>query len=103
MKDLRHLSYFLWLEVSFDGASYYLSQAKYVANLLSKVGLSNNKTVITPLETNVKLSPTNRAILDNLTFYRQLIKSLIYLTVTQSYVTYVVHIVNSWLLVLLTL
>lgn len=47
MKDLGHLSYFLGLKVSFDGASYYLSQEKYIIDLLSCAGLLDNKTANT--------------------------------------------------------
>ena len=57
MKDLGTLSYFLGLEVtsSFDG--YYLSQTKYASDLLSKVGITDNKIVSTFLEYNAKLTP----------------------------------------------
>lgn len=58
MKVLGHLNYFFGFEVSSDGICYYLSQAKYVIDLLSRTSLSNNKTIITPLKANVKLSPT---------------------------------------------
>ena len=58
LKDLGLLSYFLRLEVSFDSACYYLSQAKYAIVLLSRASWIDNKTANTPLEANVKLSPT---------------------------------------------
>ena len=57
MKDLDHLSYFLGLEVSSDSTIYYLSQAKYASNLLSRVGLTDIKVVSTPLEMNASLTP----------------------------------------------
>ena len=40
MKDLGHLSYFLGLEVFFDSVGYYLSQAKYATDLLSRADLT---------------------------------------------------------------
>jgi hypothetical protein len=43
MKDLGHLSYFLGLEVSSDSIGYYLSQAKYASDLLSRAGLTDTK------------------------------------------------------------
>ena len=81
MKDLGHLSYFLRLEVSSHHTVYYLSQAKYAIDLLTRANLTDNKTANTPLEANIKLSPTEGIILDDLTLYRQLVGSLIYLTV----------------------
>jgi hypothetical protein len=55
MKDLDSLIYFLGLEVSFDSNGYYLSQAKYASDLLSRAGITDCKTIDSPLETNVKL------------------------------------------------
>uniref|UniRef100_A0A2N9IB43 Reverse transcriptase Ty1/copia-type domain-containing protein n=1 Tax=Fagus sylvatica TaxID=28930 RepID=A0A2N9IB43_FAGSY len=49
MKDLGTLSYFLSLEVTSSSNGYYLSQAKYASDLLFKVGLTDSKTVSTPL------------------------------------------------------
>jgi hypothetical protein len=46
MKDLGFLSYFLGLEVSSDSDGYYLSQAKYAYDLLSRAGLTDCKIVI---------------------------------------------------------
>ena len=77
MKDLGTLSYFLGLEVtsSFDG--YYLSQAKYASDLLSKAGIINNKTISTPLEYNAKLTPLDGEPISDATHYHQLAGSLI--------------------------
>ena len=57
MKDLGTLSYFLGLEVTSSSNGYYLSQAKYAFDLLSKTGITHNKTVSTPFEYNAKLTP----------------------------------------------
>ena len=57
IKDLGTLSYFLRLEVTSSSDGYYLSQAKYAFDLLSKAGITDNKTVSTPFEYNAKLTP----------------------------------------------
>jgi hypothetical protein len=82
MKDLGTLSYFLVLEVTSSGDGYYLSQAKYASDLLSCAGLTDSKTTSSPLETNIKLLATDGEPLSDVTLYRQLMGSLIYLTVT---------------------
>ena len=46
MKDLGHLGYFLGLEVSSDSTGYYLSQAKYASDLLSRAGLTDTKVFL---------------------------------------------------------
>ncbi|GKV19278.1 hypothetical protein SLEP1_g29564 [Rubroshorea leprosula] len=57
MKDLGVLSYFLGLEVTSSNDGYLLSQVKYASDLVSKAKLNDNKSVSTPLEPNVKLTP----------------------------------------------
>jgi hypothetical protein len=59
MKDLGTLSYFLGLEVTSSTDGYYLSQAKYASDLLSRAGLTDSKTTSSPLEINVKLLATD--------------------------------------------
>uniref|UniRef100_A0A2N9IIQ3 CCHC-type domain-containing protein n=1 Tax=Fagus sylvatica TaxID=28930 RepID=A0A2N9IIQ3_FAGSY len=77
MKDLGHLSYFLGLEVSSDSTGYYLSQAKYASDLLSRAGLTDTKVVSTPLEMNARLTPLDGTPLSDATLYRQLVGSLV--------------------------
>ena len=97
MKDLGTLSYFLGLEVTSDADGYYLSQAKYASDLLSRSNLTDSKVVSTPLEPNVKLLPSDGTPLSNPTLYRQLVGSLVYLTVTRPDIAYAVHIVSQFL------
>uniref|UniRef100_A0A2N9GRJ3 Integrase catalytic domain-containing protein n=1 Tax=Fagus sylvatica TaxID=28930 RepID=A0A2N9GRJ3_FAGSY len=97
MKDLGTLSYFLGLEVTSSSDGYYLSQAKYASDLLSKAGLTDSKTVSTPLELNVKLNTTDGEPLSDATLYRQLVGSLIYLTVTRPDLAYAVHLVSQFM------
>ncbi|KAL6327287.1 hypothetical protein AAG906_018585 [Vitis piasezkii] len=49
MKDLGHLSYFLGLEITHSTDGLYITQAKYASDLLSQAGLTDSKTVDTPL------------------------------------------------------
>ncbi|XP_065637377.1 uncharacterized mitochondrial protein AtMg00810-like [Quercus suber] len=97
MKDLGTLSYFLGLEVtsSFDG--YYHSQAKYAFDVFSKAGITNNKTVSTPLEYNAKLTPLDGEPISDATRYRQLVGSLIYLIVTCPDISHAVDMVSKFM------
>ncbi|XP_020266030.1 uncharacterized protein LOC109841474 [Asparagus officinalis] len=97
MKNLGPLSYFLGLEVSSCSDGYYLSQAKYASDLLSKPGLTDSNTASTPLDTNVKLTPFDGTPLHDPTLYRQLVGSLVYLTVTRPDIAYAVHVVNQFM------
>ena len=50
MKDLGHLSYFLGLEITHSTDGLYITQAKYASELLSRAGLTDSKTVDTPVK-----------------------------------------------------
>ena len=97
MKDLGHLSYFLRLEFTHSIDGLYITQTKYASELLSRVGLTNSKTVDTPVELNVHLTPTGGKPLSNPSLYKRLVGSLVYLTVTRSDISYVVHQVSQYL------
>jgi hypothetical protein len=97
MKDLGSLSYFLGFEVSSDPNGYYLSQAKYASDLISRAGLTDCKIVDSPLETNVKLYAIDGELLSDATLYRQLVGSLIYLSVTRPNLAYTVHLVSQFM------
>ncbi|KAJ9567850.1 hypothetical protein OSB04_003816 [Centaurea solstitialis] len=51
IKDLGHLSYFLDLEVTYDDVCLFLSQTKYVTDVLTDAHLLDAKPVATPLTT----------------------------------------------------
>jgi hypothetical protein len=94
MKDLGLLNYFLGLEVTSGSDEYYLSQAKHASDLFSKVSLIYSKPCTSPLEPNIRLLATDGESLPDATLYRQLVGSLIYLTVTRPDISYAVHLVS---------
>ncbi|WJZ96954.1 hypothetical protein VitviT2T_015594 [Vitis vinifera] len=97
MKDLGHLSYFLGLEITHSTDGLYITQAKYASDLLSQAGLTDSKTVDTPVELNAHLTPLGGKPLSNPSLYRRLVGSLVYLTVTRPDISYAVHQVSQYL------
>lgn len=97
MKDLGLLHYFLGLEVLAQDQGIYLNQAKYASDLLSKAGITDSKITSTPLEPNICLAPMDGSPLSDPTLYRQLVGSLVYLTVTRPDIAYAVHIVSQFM------
>ena len=97
MKDLEHLSYFLGLEITHSIDGLYITQAKYASELLSRAGLTDSKTVNTPVELNVHLTTLEGKPFSNPSLYRCLVDSLVYLTVARSDISYVVHQVSQYL------
>jgi hypothetical protein len=97
MKDLVPLSYFLGLGIYSSSDGYYLTQAKYISDLLSWANLTDSKIVDTSTELNTHLTLDDGKPLRDFTLYRHLVGSLVYLTVTQPDISYVVHQVSQFM------
>ena len=97
MKDLGHLSYFLGFEITHSTDELYITQAKYASELLSRAGLIDSKTVDTPFELNAHLTLTGGKPLSNLSLYRRLVGSLVYLTATRPNISYAIYQVSQYL------
>ncbi|CAA0806920.1 cysteine-rich RLK (RECEPTOR-like protein kinase) 8 [Striga hermonthica] len=97
MKRLGRLRYFLGLEIYDSSDGFYLSQAKYASDLLSRAGLTDCQTASTPLDYDIRLTPLDGSLLEDPTLYRQLVGSLIYLTVTRPDIAHAVHIVSQFI------
>ena len=55
MTDLGPLSYFLGIEVLHSQKGYYISQSKYIQDLLVRSGLTDNKIAATPMDLHLQL------------------------------------------------
>ena len=99
MKDLGPLNYFLGLEVSSSAYGYYLTQAKYTSDLMSRASITDNKIVDTPIEYNCRLNSHDGESLFDAALYRKLVGSLIYLTVTRLDISYAIHVVSQFMAV----
>ena len=97
MKDLGPLNYFLGLEVSSSVDGYYLTRTKYTFDLISRVSITDSKIVDTPIEYNCHLNSHDGKSISDATLYRQLVGSLIYLTVTRPDISYAVHVVSQFM------
>jgi len=95
MSDLVPLRYFLGLEVFSTPEGIYLSQEKYIQDLLSCAALNDQRTVDTPMELGVHLRPTDGAPLDDPTRYHHLVGSFVYLGITHPDISHVVHILSQ--------
>jgi hypothetical protein len=82
MKDLGPLNYFLGLKVSSSSDGYYLTQAKYTSDLISRARIMDSKIVNTPIKYNNCLNTHDGEPLPDATLYRQLVGSLVYLIIT---------------------
>ncbi|CAL9019584.1 unnamed protein product [Prunus brigantina] len=97
MKDLGSLKYFLGVEVTRSKHGLFLSQRKYVMDLLVDIGMLDYKPVDTPIVENHKLgvyvdqAPTNKER------YQRLVGRLIYLSLTCPDIAYAVSFASQFM------
>ncbi|GKV01478.1 hypothetical protein SLEP1_g14026 [Rubroshorea leprosula] len=91
IKDLGTLSYFLGIEAVPTSAGLFLSQHKYVNDLLHRLRMHEAKPVATPLATNTGLQLLSGTALSDGSDYRRLIGSLQYLTLTRPDLSFAVN------------
>ncbi|RVW51460.1 Retrovirus-related Pol polyprotein from transposon TNT 1-94 [Vitis vinifera] len=87
-KDLGELKYFLGIEVSRSKKGMFLSQRKYVLDLLEEIGKIEAKPCTTPTVPNVQLMPDDGDPFYNHEKYRRVVRKLNYLTVTRPNIAY---------------
>ncbi|KAE8668247.1 Aldehyde dehydrogenase [Hibiscus syriacus] len=73
LKDLGSLSFFLGVEVSYEGCDVVLSQQKYIQDLLQKHGFGEVKSLPTPMVSNIKLSSKEGTPLEDDARYRSIV------------------------------
>ena len=59
MSDLGPLSFFLGIEVLRSAKGYYLSQSKYIQDLIARSGITDNRTAATPMDLHLQLRPND--------------------------------------------
>ena len=96
MKDLGDLHYFLGIEVIRNPEGILISQRHYVLSTLFKFGMTDCKSVSTPLDRTVKLRPDSGKACDPRR-YQQIVRSLIYLTITRPDLSYPVGVISQFM------
>ncbi|KAK3040310.1 hypothetical protein RJ639_028225 [Escallonia herrerae] len=97
IKDLGKLKYFLGIEVARSKEGIFVSQQKYVLDLLEETGKLGCRTSDTPIEPNHRLAefmegePTYKGM------YQRLVGKLIYLSHTRPDITYAVSVVSQFM------
>ncbi|GJU43267.1 putative ribonuclease H-like domain-containing protein [Tanacetum coccineum] len=96
MSSMGELTFFLGLQVKQNKEGIFISQDKYVAEILKKFDLVNVKAAITPMETKVALTKDEEAIDVDVHLYRSMIGSLMYLTASRPDIMYAVCVCSRF-------
>ena len=92
MSMVGELNYFLGLQVKQRKDEIFISQEKYAKNLLKKFDLDSKKHASTPMSSLARLSSNPSGVEVNLTLYRSIIGSLLYLTASKLDMTFSVGV-----------
>jgi hypothetical protein len=83
MEDLGLMHYFLGLDVWQSPERIFLNQVKYAVEILKRFDMLECKSMNTPMEMKLKLLVDTSSELIDVTLYRQIIGSLMYLMNTR--------------------
>ena len=97
MKDLGRLKYFLGIEVLRSKRGIFMSQRKYILDMLAETGLVDCKSVKTPIVVNHGLKMIEGAELADKERYQRLIGKLIYLSHTRPDIAYAVGVLSQFM------
>ena len=83
MSMIGELSFFLGLQISQTSEGIFISQSKYLREMLSRFGMAYCAPVGTPMPTSCKLSIDDQSPQVDTTLFRSMIGSLLYLTASR--------------------
>ena len=97
IKQLGRLKYFLGIEVAHSKQGIFISQQKYVTDLLKETGKLACKPADTPIDPNHKLGEALEDPMVDREMYQRLVGKLIYLSHTRPDIAYAVSVVSQFM------
>ncbi|XP_071728147.1 uncharacterized mitochondrial protein AtMg00810-like [Rutidosis leptorrhynchoides] len=97
MKNLEEIGCFLGLEVDKLENGYFISQRGYARSLLERFNMGESKPMTTPMEPTLKMKKDQGKELKDVKLFRQMVGSLIYLTITRPKIAYSVGIISQFI------
>ncbi|XP_056694859.1 uncharacterized mitochondrial protein AtMg00810-like [Spinacia oleracea] len=91
IKDLGQLAYFLGIEIHRTDKGIFLSQRKYITDILADAGMLDCESAPAPLSCGLKLSTEAGDLLEEPDVYRRLVGRLLYLGITRPDLSYCVQ------------
>lgn len=97
IKELGRLKYFLGIEVAHSSEGIFISQQKYVTDLLRETGKLASKPASTPIDPNHKLGEAKEDLVVDKEMYQRLVEKLIYLSHTRPDIAFAVSVVSQFM------
>ena len=96
MTDLELMHYYLGIEVWQEPDYIFISQSKYIGEILKAFGMTECKSVGMPMEVELKLSTEDASPLVDERLYRKLVGTLIFLCNTRPDSSFAVGVVSRF-------
>ena len=97
MTDMGFLRYFLGIEVDQNDKGIFISQSRYVNQVLGRFKMQECKAAITPTVMGLKLSREDNSKDFNPSLYKSIVDSLMYLTATKPDIMHVVSLISRFM------
>jgi hypothetical protein len=97
MKYLGIMHYFLGLEVWKRQNEIFLNQGKYIVEILKRFDMMDCKAMLTPMVTNMKLLSDTSSETVDVTLYRKMIRSPMYLKNTRANICFAVNTSSQYM------
>jgi hypothetical protein len=97
LKDLGPLHYFLGVEALPASQGLFLTQRKYISDLLKKANMAACKPITSPMSSSTNLSQFDGAAFSDPSLYRSVVGSLQYLSLTRPDVSFAVNKVCQYM------
>ncbi|XP_040935304.1 uncharacterized mitochondrial protein AtMg00810-like [Gossypium hirsutum] len=91
LKDLGKLSYFLGVEVKYTTQGLFLTQRKYILDLLQRASMEKSNSLPTPMVTTGHLSANTGSPVEDESHYRSIVGALQYVVITRPDIAYAVN------------
>jgi hypothetical protein len=86
----------LGIEVLQTTKGFYLSQSKYIQDVLDRPGITDTRTAVKPMDIHLQLRSTDQTPIEDSSCYRRIVGSLVYLTITRLDIAHVVQILSKF-------
>ncbi|GAA0159382.1 transmembrane signal receptor [Lithospermum erythrorhizon] len=97
IKNMGVAKYFLGIEIARSNDGMYLSQQKYVKDIIQDLKMDQAKAVATPLAHDWNVEDNNSPLLEDPSQYRRLVGRLLYLNFTRQDLTFSVHHLSQFM------
>jgi histone deacetylase 1/2 len=97
VKDMGELSFFLNIEALHNDNGLYLSQRRYILDLLMRIKMDKAKPRLTPMSTSLPLSKFAGVAFHDPSLFRSIVGGLQYLSFTRPDIAFAIHKVSEFM------